>query len=183
MKDEYAAYQLETKKGDDLQRNVHGEQRQGQTSWSQLRDARLRKELANGIYREFNTSFKAETENFTDGQIKDVGRLKQFGKDYEWKEAKKAERKAQPMNGQHSNNPQPNMQHSSKSATVLSQGEVVPVRELRKISRNLVGNSKTDLQRTKEMLRDKEQKEQENTYGRTDPVSNIDISYRPGPSI
>lgn len=173
LKDEYAAYQLETEKGDDLQRNIHGEQRQGQTSWSQQRDARLRKELANGIYREFNTSFKYESETFSDGQFK------QFGKDYEWREEKKAEHNAQPKKGQYSNSPQPGIQHRTKPASIMSQGEVVPVRELRKISRNLIGNTKTDLQRTKEMLRDKEQKELDNTYGR-ESLANSDIK---GPSI
>lgn len=93
---------------------------------------------------------------------------------------KKAEHNAQPKKGQYSNSPQPGIQHKKKSVSIMSQGEVVPVRELRKISRNLIWNTKTNLQRTKEMLRDKEQKELDNTYGRIEPLANSGISYNPG---
>lgn len=58
LKDDYAAFKASTYKMDQMMKETYGEQHKGQQKWSEMQDKRLRKELANGIYRQFNENFK-----------------------------------------------------------------------------------------------------------------------------
>ena len=56
--DDYQAFKTTAQKMDAIMTAKHGQQHQGQAKWSETQDQRLRKELANGIYRQFNEQFK-----------------------------------------------------------------------------------------------------------------------------
>lgn len=58
LKDDYQAFQETARKMDAMMTETHGQQHKGQLKWSEAQDNRLRKELANGIYRQFNETFK-----------------------------------------------------------------------------------------------------------------------------
>ena len=61
LKDDYQAFQATAQKMDGVITETHGQQHQGQLKWSVKQDNRLRKELANGIYCQFNKNFKDDT--------------------------------------------------------------------------------------------------------------------------
>ena len=63
LKDDYQAFQARAQKMDSMMTETHGQQHQGQLKWSEKQDNRLRKELANGIYRQFNENFKDDSNN------------------------------------------------------------------------------------------------------------------------
>lgn len=57
LKEEYREFRKDAKAVDAMMEKAHGHQNQGQELWSDTRDKRLRKEIANAIYREFNTGY------------------------------------------------------------------------------------------------------------------------------
>jgi len=62
LKDDYQEFKNSTYRMDNLMTQTHGQQHKGQAKWSEKQDDRLRKELANGIYRQFNENFKSENQ-------------------------------------------------------------------------------------------------------------------------
>ena len=70
LAEDYQAFRTASLKMDDLMAKNHGEQHKGQAKWSDNQDDRLRKELANGIYRQFNETFKeSNTEDTNDNKF------------------------------------------------------------------------------------------------------------------
>jgi len=67
LADDYQAFRAASLKMDDLMAKNHGEQHKGQPKWSDNQNNRLRKELANGIYRQFNETFREPSDEEAQG--------------------------------------------------------------------------------------------------------------------
>ena len=135
LKDDYQALQTTAKKMDDMMTETHGNQHKGQEKWSEAQDKRLRKELANGIYRQFNEQFKAD-QNINDGK---------FHKQAKGNFEKVKQRNEQPEN--------PKM---------VTQYKPAPVGKLNKIAKRMTKQSRQELQQMHRMLQDTMTKQSQN---------------------
>lgn len=127
LKDDYQEFRATAQKMDDMMAETHGNQHKGQEKWSEAQDKRLRKELANGIYRQFNEQFN------TDQKINDGKFHKQAKGNFE----KVKQRNDQPEN--------PKMVTPHKPA---------PVGKLNKIAKRMTKQSRQEIQQMHRMLQD-----------------------------
>lgn len=127
LKDDYQAFQSTAQKMDGMMAETHGNQHKGQEKWSETQDKRLRKELANGIYRQFNEQFNAD-QKINDGK---------FHKQAKGNFEKVKQRHGQPKN--------PKMATPHKPA---------PVGKLNKIAKRMTKQSRQEIQQMHRMLQD-----------------------------
>lgn len=126
LKDDYQAFKTTAQKMDAMMTETHGQQHQGQAKWSEMQDQRLRKELANGIYRQFNEQFKPGS-NQNDDKFH-----KQANGNFE-----KAKQKQQPLK-----KPQP------------KQHKTAPLGKLNKIAKRMTKQSRQEMQQVERMLQE-----------------------------
>lgn len=126
LKDDYQAFKETAQKMDTMMTETHGQQHQDQAKWSEMQDQRLRKELANGIYRQFNEQFKPGS-NQNDDKFH-----KQANGNFE-----KAKQKQQP-----SKKPQP------------KQHKTAPLGKLNKIAKRMTKQSRQEMQQVERMLQE-----------------------------
>ncbi|WP_165498725.1 MobP2 family relaxase [Weissella paramesenteroides] len=126
LKDDYQAFKTTAQKMDAIMTATHGQQHQGQAKWSETQDQRLRKELANGIYRQFNEQFKPGS-NQNDDKFH-----KQANGNFE-----KAKQKQQPAE-----KPQP------------KQHKAAPLGKLNKIAKRMTKQSRQEMQQVERMLQE-----------------------------
>lgn len=126
LKDDYQAFKETAQKMDDMMTETHGQQHQGQAKWSETQDQRLRKELANGIYRQFNEQFQPGNHQ-NDDQFH-----KQASGNFE-----KAKQKQQPAE-----RPQP------------KQHKAAPLGKLNKIAKRMTKQSRQEMQQVERMLQE-----------------------------
>ena len=126
LKDDYQAFKTTAQKMDDMMTKSHGQQHKGQTKWSETQDQRLRKELANVIYRQFNEQFKPGS-NPNDDKFH-----KQVNGNFE-----KTKR-----NKQQVDKPQP------------KQHKAVPLGKLNKIAKRMTKQSRQEMQLVERMLQE-----------------------------
>ena len=127
LKDDYQAFQSTAQKMDGMMAETHGNQHKGQEKWSEAQDKRLRKELANGIYRQFNEQFNAD-QKINDGK---------FHKQAKGNFEKVKQRNEQPEN--------PKM---------VTQHIPAPVGKLNKIAKRMTKQSRQEIQQMHRMLQD-----------------------------
>lgn len=127
LKDDYQEFLATAQKMDGMMAETHGNQHKGQEKWSEAQDKRLRKELANGIYRQFNEQFNAD-QKINDGKFH-----KQARGNFE----KVKQRNEQPEN--------PKMASPHKPA---------PVGKLNKIAKRMTKQSRQEIQQMHRMLQD-----------------------------
>ena len=127
LKDDYQALQTKKKKMDDMMTETHGNQHKGQEKWSEAQDKRLRKELANGIYRQFNEQFNAD-QKINDGK---------FHKQAKGNFEKVKQRNEQPENSK-----------------MVAQYKPAPVGKLNKIAKRMTKQSRQEIQQMHRMLQD-----------------------------
>ncbi|MDF8369687.1 IS110 family transposase [Weissella paramesenteroides] len=126
LKDDYQAFKTTAQKMDAIMTATHGQQHQGQAKWSETQDQRLRKELANGIYRQFNEQFKPGSHENDDKFHK------QANSNFE-----KAKQKQQPAE-----KPQ------------LKQHKAAPLGKLNKIAKRMTKQSRQEMQQVERMLQE-----------------------------
>ena len=126
LKDDYQAFKTTAQKMDAIMTATHGQQHQGQAKWSETQDQRLRKELANGIYRQFNEQFKPGSHENDDKFHK------QANGNFE-----KAKQKQQPAE-----KPQ------------LKQHKAAPLGKLNKIAKRMTKQSRQEVQQVERMLQE-----------------------------
>ena len=126
LKDDYQAFKETAQKMDTMMTETHGQQHQDQAKWSEMQDQRLRKELANGIYRQFNEQFQPGNHQ-NDDQFH-----KQASGNFE-----KAKQKQQPAE-----RPQP------------KQHKAAPLGKLNKIAKRMTKQSRQEMQQVERMLQE-----------------------------
>lgn len=126
LKDDYQAFKTTAQKMDAIMTATHGQQHQGQAKRSETQDQRLRKELANGIYRQFNEQFKPGSHENDDKFHK------QANGNFE-----KAKQKQQPAE-----KPQ------------LKQHKAAPLGKLNKIAKRMTKQSRQEMQQVERMLQE-----------------------------
>jgi len=131
--DDYQAFREASLKVDDAMTKNHGLQHHGQAKWSDMQDARLRKEIANGIYRQFNETFTESNDEET----------KKFHKDKQgnFENIRRA----------HGIGTQP----KEKPATM--QSTPANLKKLNRLAKQMMQGSKAELQRARKMAQEVEQ--------------------------
>ncbi|MGV3185352.1 MobP2 family relaxase [Weissella paramesenteroides] len=136
LKDDYQAFQETARKMDEMMTETHGNQHKGQLKWSETQDKRLRKELANGIYRQFNETFKER-------QLENDAIKQSFQK------AKKGNfekiRRANGIDNDH--------QKDIKKPTI-HQKPLAPMGKLNRIAKRMTKQSRQELQQMHRMMQD-----------------------------
>lgn len=127
LKDDYQAFQSTAQKMDGMMAETHGNQHKGQEKWSEAQDKRLRKELANGICRQFNEQFNAD-QKINDGK---------FHKQAKGNFEKVKQRNEQPENSK-----------------MVAQYKPAPVGKLNKIAKRMTKQSRQEIQQMHRMLQD-----------------------------
>ncbi len=133
LHDDYQAFREASLKVDDSMTKNHGLQHQGQAKWSDTQDARLRKEIANGIYRQFN-------ETFTESDDQDT---KKFHKDKQGNFEK--------IRRAHGIDTQP----KEKPATM--QSTPANLKKINRLAKQMMQGSKEEMQRARKMAQEVEQ--------------------------
>jgi 2C-methyl-D-erythritol 2,4-cyclodiphosphate synthase len=126
LKDDYQAFKETAQKMDTMMTETHGQQHQDQAKWSEMQDQRLRKELANGIYRQFNEQFKPGSHENDDKFHKEANG-----------NFEKAKQKQQPAE-----KPQ------------LKQHKAAPLGKLNKIAKRMTKQSRQEMQQVERMLQE-----------------------------
>ncbi len=126
LKDDYQAFKTTAQKMDAIMTATHGQQHQGQAKWSETQDQRLRKELANGIYRQFNEQFKPGSHENDD----------KFHKQANGNFEKAKQKQLQVENLQ------------------LKQHKVAPLGKLNKIAKQMTKQSRQEVQQVERMLQE-----------------------------
>lgn len=148
LKDDYQSFQATAQKMDDMMQETHGQQHQGQLKWSEKQDNRLRKELANGIYRQFNENFKEPT---NDQQIKNkTDRSFQKNKDGNFEKIRQAN--GVDRKGNESKDIQQNK--AKKKNQPAHKKVVAPMGKMNKIAKKMTQQSKQEVQQMHRMLQD-----------------------------
>ena len=124
--DDYQAFKTTAQKMDAIMTATHGQQHQGQAKWSETQDQRLRKELANGIYRQFNEQFKPGSHENDD----------KFHKQANGNFEKAKQKQLQVENLQ------------------LKQHKVAPLGKLNKIAKQMTKQSRQEVQQVERMLQE-----------------------------
>lgn len=127
LKYDYQEFLATTQKMDGMMAETHGNQHKGQEKWSEAQDKRLRKELANGIYRQFNEQFNAD-QKINDGK---------FHKQAKGNFEKVKQRNEQPENSK-----------------MVAQYKPAPVGKLNKIAKRMTKQSRQEIQQMHRMLQD-----------------------------
>jgi len=133
LHDDYQAFREASLKVDDFMTTNHGLQHQGQAKWSDTQDARLRKEIANGIYRQFN-------ETFTEADDQDTKKFHK-GKHGNFENIRRA----------HGIDTQP----KEKPATM--QSTPANLKKLNRLAKQMMQGSKAEMQRACKMAQEVEQ--------------------------
>ncbi|MGK4063516.1 MobP2 family relaxase [Weissella paramesenteroides] len=145
LKDDYQAFQATAQKMDSMMTETHGQQHQGQLKWSEKQDNRLRKELANGIYRQFNENFKDDP----NGQQRKSATDQPFKKDKHGNFEKI--RHANGIDNEPKNN-QPKNDGNKKR--MMHKKEVAPMGKMNKIAKKLPQQGKQEIKQMHRMLQD-----------------------------
>ena len=136
LKDDYQAFQETARKMDAMMTETHGHQHKGQLKWSETQDNRLRKELANGIYRQFNETFKEkQPENDATKQPFQKAKQGNFEKI------------------RHANGIDNDHQKDMKKPTVHQQS-LAPMGKLNRIAKRMTKQSHQELQQMYRMMQD-----------------------------
>ncbi|APS41758.1 hypothetical protein FOL01_0899 [Weissella jogaejeotgali] len=143
LKDEYQAFQATAQKMDSMMTETHGQQHQGQLKWSEKQDNRLRKELANAIYHQFNENFK---ENPNDQQRK-IATDQPFQKDKRGNFEKI--RHANGIDNESKNNQQKN---DGNKKRMVHDKAVAPMGKMNKIAKKMTQQGKQEIKQMHRML-------------------------------
>ena len=127
LKDDYQDFLATAQKMDGMMAETHGNQHKGQEKWSEAQDKRPRKELANGIYRQFNEQLNAD-QKINDGK---------FHKQAKGNFEKVKQRHEQP-----------------KNSKMVTQHKTAPVGKLNKIAKRMTKQSRQEIQQMHRMLQD-----------------------------
>lgn len=145
LKDDYQKFQATAQKMDGMMQETHGQQHQGQLKWSEKQDNRLRKELANGIYRQFNENFK---EPANDQQIKNkTDHPFQKNKDGNFEKVRQA-------NGVDNESKDSQQNKDKKKKQPAHKKAVAPMGKMNKIAKKMTQQSKQEVQQMHRMLQD-----------------------------
>jgi hypothetical protein len=136
LKDDYQTFQETARKMDAIMTETHGHQHKGQLKWSETQDNRLRKELANGIYRQFNETFKEKQP--------DNDAIKQ-----PFQKAKKGNFEKI----RHANGIDNDHQKDMKKPTI-HQKPLAPIGKLNRIAKRMTKQSRQELQQVHRMMLD-----------------------------
>ena len=140
LKDDYQAFQETARKMDAMMTENHGHQHKGQLKWSEVQDNRLRKELANGIYRQFNETFKETDATKQPFQKAKRGNFEKI---------------------RHANGIDNNRQKDMKKPTV-HQKPLAPMGKLNRIAKRMTKQSRQELQQMHHMMQDMDSSKRQN---------------------
>ncbi|MBS0949243.1 IS110 family transposase [Weissella minor] len=200
LKYDYQAFREDLDKADKLMTQLHGEQHQGQRKMSETKDNRLRKELANGIYRKFN-QHQAEFEptnslgrsGFDDKHMSagnhqanehDRAEGFRFDQEHQFKSESAARENAKTMKSDRRGNfeqikQSPKLEPYRETSGTEYRGHTPStIRALNSMSKTVVRDAKADLKRTRQFLMNQEEESRINERdSNVDSIPNTDIKF------